>query len=256
MSDPVITYLYELEDQERRAFRLVFDAESFALRTPPPEPIPQWARLPFEQCPPCSLECRGNALCPLAAHLAPLVTFAKNRTSFEKARVTVTTPDREYRIQTSLQRGISSLMGLLIPTSGCPHTEWLRPMARTHLPNANRDETMFRVVATYVVADRFLGSRSSPASLDFRELTTLYAQLHEINVSLTRRLRQACQKDCSLNALVILDAFTLFLPLEVRDSMRVVRSMVGEMMTKLSRLRQEGGGRSRESGSRNSECRG
>jgi len=84
-----------------------------------------------------------------------------------------------------------------------------------------------------------LGTNESDHQCDFEELTALYSQLHEINVSLTRRLRQACQKDCSLNALVILDAFTLFLPLEVRDSMRVLKSMVREMMEKLENQRKE-----------------
>ena len=56
--------------------------------------------------------------------------------SSERIRLEVTTTDRFVAQDTSAQKGISSMMGLIIATSGCPHTAFLRPMARFHQPLA------------------------------------------------------------------------------------------------------------------------
>jgi hypothetical protein len=52
-------------------------------------------------------------------------------------------------------------MGLLIAGSSCPYTHFFKPMARFHLPFANKDETLWRAAATYLLARYFTARGSS-----------------------------------------------------------------------------------------------
>ncbi len=56
--------------------------------------------------------------------------------------------------------------------------------------------------------------------LPFEDLKSLYGQLHVMNEFIVNRLRAACEKDSSINAVIILDSFTLLLPMEIDDSLK------------------------------------
>ena len=51
-----------------------------------------------------------------------------------------------------VQMGVSSLLGVIMTTSGCPIMAQLKPMVRFHLPFASLEETIFRMVSMHLVA--------------------------------------------------------------------------------------------------------
>ncbi len=59
---------------------------------------------------------------------------------------------RQIAKEASLVHGIASLLGLRMATSGCPVLAKLRPMAAFHIPFATDEETLYRAVATYFIA--------------------------------------------------------------------------------------------------------
>ena len=69
----------------------------------------------------------------------------KDSISYEEVEVFITTKARTYMKRTTLQKGLSSLLGIYMVTSGCPTMEKLKPMVRYHLPFATEEETKYRV---------------------------------------------------------------------------------------------------------------
>jgi hypothetical protein len=102
-------------------------------------------------------------------------------------------------------------------TSGCPITTFFRPMARFHLPFANAEETTYRAVSTYLLAQYFRKRRGEPADLELEGLTTLYEDLHRLNRAFAKRLRGARGTDSSVNAVILLDVLAGALTSESED---------------------------------------
>ena len=100
-----------------------------------------------------SLEQRTNTPhCPAALHMAPAVELLKELVSFDTVGVTVTQAERTVHAETTAQQALSSVLGLIMATSGCPWTDRLRPMARFHLPFASEAETVYRSVCMFLLA--------------------------------------------------------------------------------------------------------
>jgi hypothetical protein len=114
-------------------------------------------------------------------------------------------------------------MGLIIATSGCPHTAFFRPMARFHLPLATEAETLYRAVSMYLLAQYFLKNEGRPADLDLAGLKNIYANVGIVNRAVADRIRNATKKDSAINALVLLDVFTMALPFAIEDSLQDLR---------------------------------
>jgi hypothetical protein len=95
-------------------------------------------------------------------------------------------------------------------TSGCPVMDKLRPMVRTHLPFATREETMYRVLSMYLLAQYFLYKDGQKPDWDLENLGGIYEEIHTVNKSFCQRLLDIHIKDASLNAVVLLDSFAMF----------------------------------------------
>jgi hypothetical protein len=89
-------------------------------------------------------------------------------------------------------------------TSGCPILDKLRPMVDMHLPFMNRQETLYRMVTMYLLAQYFRAKKAQPAEWDLAGLTRLLGDIREVNVAFCERLNAIEIKDASVNALVIL----------------------------------------------------
>jgi Domain of unknown function (DUF6901) len=87
-----------------------------------------WTRLVFHQCAHCPLSPATPSHCPLAAYLAPLGERWKETSSDTSMRMRVETKERTVIRDTVAQQAMRSLMGLLMATSGCPHTAYLGDM--------------------------------------------------------------------------------------------------------------------------------
>ena len=114
-------------------------------------------------------------------------------------------------------------MGLIMATSGCPHTSFFKPMARFHLPLASADETIYRATSMYLLAQYFLRKQGQETDLELEGLAKIYHNIQLINKALAERLRAITDKDSAINALILLDIFAQTLPYAIEDSLEEVR---------------------------------
>ena len=178
-----------------------------------------WTRLEVAHCPGCPLRAEEHPHCPAALSLASVGQRFGELLSYEEVETTCVMRERTVTARTTAQRALSSLLGLLMATSGCPVLAKFRPMARFHLPFSTREETLFRTVGAYLVGQYFLIRQGMPGDLALTGLRDFYKEVHEINVGLGKRLRYASRGDAHINALVILDTLTQELPFHIEDNL-------------------------------------
>lgn len=209
MADDSISIEYELTlpNGERKRHVVQLDRVTMGLVNRPVEPLPEWTKLGFHQCPNCPLNPSQHSRCPAAVALVELVESFKNSISYDKADVVVRTPFRTYQKRASLQEVVTSLMGLYMVSSGCPILEKLRPMVFTHLPFATPEETFFRVVSMYLLAQFFRKKNGLTPDWELDDLLANCKDLNEVNATFGKRILKINTADASLNALVSLDCF-------------------------------------------------
>ena len=151
--------------------------------------------------------------------------------SYDEIRVDVITAERIISQITTAQIGISSMLGLVIATSGCPHAAFFRPMARFHLPLASKEETIFRATSMFLLAQYFLKKAGRTADLELEGLTRIYDNMQIINMAIVERLRAATKTDSSINAIVILDNHAKSLPYAIEKSLADIRYLFAPFLT-------------------------
>ena len=217
-----IQYKFNLNAEKCETFVLCLDEESM-------EPVeqrtdlPEWTQLESHQCSHCPLDSQTHKNCPVAVNLVDVIESFENVVSHDEVDLEVTTSERHVCAHTTAQRGISSLFGLLMATSGCPYTDFLKPMARFHLPLASEQETIFRASGMYLLAQYFMGEQAESGEEDFAGLTKIYEDLHILNTTLAQRLRSATQTDSSINAVILLDMFTNLMPYVIEDHLDEIK---------------------------------
>ena len=204
-----IEYHFRLQNGEERVFAIRLARPELELVSNPDAVPPDWTRLGYHQCPTCPLRASEHSHCPVAVNLAEMVDFCRDLYSTDYAEITVVKESREYRQRAPIQYGISSLMGLIMATSGCPTLDHLRPMVFTHLPFATVEEAVYRFVASYLVAQYFRHQRGQSPDWTLEHLLSLCERIGEINQAFAKRLLSVNPKDASLNALANLDCFSL-----------------------------------------------
>ncbi|MCW8883987.1 MAG: hypothetical protein OQK12_01875 [Motiliproteus sp.] len=221
----VFHYQFLLNNERWENYELVLNAETLEVVNRDNEPHPDWTRLEFNQCQHCPLQPQQHPYCPVALQLIPAVNLFNDICSYEEIELQVQTEERCISQRTTAQRGLSSLLGLLIATSGCPYTNYLKPMARFHLPLATEDETLYRAVGMFLLAQYLRKQQGQQPSLELDGLKQIYEDLHQMNKSIAERLRHASEKDSSVNAVVILDMFTNLMPFAIDENMQEIRSI-------------------------------
>ena len=122
---------------------------------------------------------------------------------------------------------MSSVLGLIMATAGCPWTDHLRPMARFHLPFASEAETVYRSICMYLLAREIAGADATErAPAASRPLEELYENLHIVNRDMSRRLGAATRTDPARNAMALLDSYTTLLPAALERSLRRTQAAV------------------------------
>ncbi|HEX7572339.1 MAG TPA: hypothetical protein VF514_04550 [Bacteroidota bacterium] len=223
MKDFTVYYSFKLPDGSEEGFHLRLDPETLELRGGTPAVSPEWTKLDFHQCPNCPLKVEEHPDCPLALRLVNLVQRFDGLLSHERVDMEVVTEERTITQKTTAQRGISSLMGLVIAASGCPHTAVFRPMARFHLPLASNEETVYRATAMYLLAQYFLKKEGAPSDPGLDGLSRIYENIQIINVAIAERLRAATTTDSSVNAIVVLDVYAKTAELVIGGSLERIR---------------------------------
>src|SRR5580692_6127878 len=183
---------------------------------------PFWTDLKFNQCANCPLDAAEHPHCPAALQMASAIEPLKALVSFDAVGVTVTQAERTIFAETTAQQAMSSVLGLIMATSGCPWTDRFRPMARFHLPFATEAETVYRTVCMFLLA-RELGRVSEPEG--FAALEKLYENLHVVNRDMARRLGAATRTDPAQNAIALLDAHAALLPAAIDSSLEELKPL-------------------------------
>ena len=195
-------YAYTLTTPEGGQQRIAIELVDDTIAIPDSFTPPAWAELTYQQCSHCPLDKETHRYCPIALNLAFLLPESALGDSFQPVSVQVETPQRQYNQTSTLQRALSSLFGLICGLSDCPHTRFLRPMARFHLPLSNQTETLVRTASLYLLQQYMNGHQENDKSL--ADLNARYAALNELNRCFTKRLRGKRQSDAPINALILL----------------------------------------------------
>ncbi|WP_375191514.1 hypothetical protein [Marinobacter sp.] len=196
---------YQFLFQDGVTWRYVVDADGCDSAPSLPNDIPHWAKLDFHQCSHCPLLPDDHSYCPYALALVEPVEQTSLRASHEAVVLEVSTRGRQIHAETTLQRAMGSLLGLIGPFSGCPVTAILRPMARFHLPLSNPDETLTRVFGTFLVGQYLRAQHGKVADWSMDGLQTIYRDLRVLNHAMSKRLRAGQKEDSGVNSFVLLD---------------------------------------------------
>lgn len=212
-------YTFTFPDGRKKEFDVKLDAETLALIHQKDPLYPQWAKLEYHQCSVCPFDVSAHEYCPVAVSLEELIDFFKDSISYEKVDVTIGTESRTYAKHSSLQKGVSSLLGIYMVTTGCPIMEKLKPMVRFHLPFASPEETTYRVISMYLFAQYFVYKSGGAPDWDLEDLLTIYNDVKIVNQSFFERLSALQIQDASLNALAILQNFANYVTFSIDDDM-------------------------------------
>jgi len=201
-----ITYSMKFDSGLERAFTVVMDHETLDIIPRNPVEPPHWAGLEQCKCPNCTLDPALHSHCPIALNLHELIDFLSDLISYEEVDVTVESNERKYMKRTSLQSVASSLMGIIMVTSGCPILNKLRPMVETHLPFSTWEETTYRVVSMYLFAQYFNRKNGVEPDWDLNGLVSIFDDIEIVNQSFCRRLDLVRTEDSCVNAVNILSS--------------------------------------------------
>lgn len=218
---------YRLRQNKGKAYALTvkLDPNDLSLLAPLPDTSPEWTKLSNHQCLDCPLTEQDTSHCPAAVNLANLSDEFCDLRSYDELEVEIEIDQKKISVHTSAQRVLSSLVGLLMASSGCPNTEFLRPLTRFHSPLASKEETLFRVVSMYLLAQYFKIEEEQTPDLALSGLTHSYRVLQRVNQSIADRLRSANHSDAGVNALVLLDLFAKAMPDSIDDSLEELRNL-------------------------------
>lgn len=205
--DPLrFEYRFEFADGSYKDFKIRLDPDTLELMGTPSGPRPDWTKLDYDRCVNCPLTGKTE-FCPVAVNLSQVVESFKDSVSHERALVTIKTKERTYQQDTSVQKGLSSIIGIYNVTSNCPVLDRLRPMVRFHLPFASGEETLYRAVSMYLTAQYFVMRRGGKPDWDLTDLAQTYEAIAHVDQGLSARLRHASRDDANVNAVIILSAF-------------------------------------------------
>lgn len=221
MSDKIsYAYHFEFDDGRKEEFEINLDALTLTPLDPGPPVLPEWTRTGFKQCTGCPLDPIRRPYCPLAVRIAPVVEHMSDVASIDHMKVTVIIDERSVTRSASAQEGLSSLMGIIVATSGCPVTAFFKPMARFHLPFANMEETYYRAASMYMLGQHYRWQRGLSADLDMIGLRRFYAGVAHVNKGMADRIRANKREDGAVNAIVLLDMFARGMPTEVDSTLK------------------------------------
>ena len=223
-----IEYEFTLRNGVRKQFAVSLQKPGLGLVPPGRGALPAWTALTHHRCPNCPLDPARHPHCPVAANLVDVIESFRDCVSTEEARIVIRHAAREYHRRASVQYGVSSLMGLYMVTSGCPILDKLRPMVQTHLPFATIDETTYRVVSMYLLAQYFLHQRGRRMDWKLDLLVRLCEDINQVNQAFVGRIQSIRPRDASLNAIVNLDCFPTLTAFSItRDSLKGLEALFG-----------------------------
>lgn len=225
-------YRFRFSDGEEKLFVVALDSKTLDLLRQEADDYPEWTALGFNKCPCCPIEEKTNSFCPAASSLAGLVNTFKSSVSFEDVEVYIETDERAYIKRTTLQKGLSPLIGIYMATSGCPVMEKLKPMARHHLPFATEEETKYRVFSMYLLAQFLRFKRGKSSDWEMKDLVKIYESVRVVNSHIAKRLSGIKIEDANINALIILDCLADSVKFSInRDALEEIEELFSSYLS-------------------------
>lgn len=218
-----IRYCFILGKDRQEIFDWFIDAKKIQLVDRHAKDIPPWAELKNNRCPHCPLDPAVTPYCPIASFLVDIVNRFENVASYDQVYLKIMTSDRHIIKNTTAQKGISSMLGLVFPASGCPHTAFFKPMVRFHLPLASEKDTVSRAIGMYLIGLLLMTREGRKADFNLEGLKEIYENMHIINVHIAKRLRLATRSDSSINGLILLDLFTNSFSFVLEDHLKEIK---------------------------------
>jgi hypothetical protein len=222
----VYTYIFTIPEMDSVSFTVSLDSVSHYITTCPVVP-PEWSRLPYHQCTPCPLTVERHPFCPVALAIADLVIAFRDTASYDQCTVACVSSERTVTKKTTVQEGLASILGLLMATSGCPIMDFFRPMARFHLPFSSVEESIFRIVAMYMLR-QYYRRRPDERSDPLEEIRTHYSLVQLVNAGMLERIRNITALDADKNALVTLTSLAQILELEIDTNLESLQSLFAD----------------------------
>lgn len=189
---------------------------------------PEWTALAYKKCPNCPLDEAQNQRCPIAANLVEVVLTFKDERSFDEVDVTVDVHERRYLKHASLQQALAGMIGVLTVTSGCPVLNKLRPMVETHLPFMSPEESTYRMISMYLLAQYFRTRQGLAPDWELSRLLDLLEECRETNAAFVRRLQTLGINDATLNALAMLNTMGEITSLSIEGDLRRLEKIFGD----------------------------
>jgi hypothetical protein len=181
--------------------------------------LPEWTRLGRSQCPNCPLKAEQHTHCPAAVDLAPTISAFAPIISHQEARVEVETPERSVSRDCQVQQALSSLVGLIMATSGCPILGRMRGLAMTHLPFSTLEEMLFRNVGAYLILQFQIYKQGGEPDWDLKGLSEHFARLEVLNKAFKKRIDAAARQDATINAVSALGVLSMGIGLSIDDQL-------------------------------------
>lgn len=211
-------YTFIFQNGREKVFEILLDKKTLNIIRQSSEEPPEWARYENFECAEAECAKRHNDYCPLAVNMQDILQFFSDIPSYEKVTIRAEANERIYMKETSVQSGVGSLLGLIMPTSGCPVLAKLKPLVRFHLPFASIEETEFRVFSMYLLAQYVLMRQGREPDWEMKNLKDVYEQILRINRNVSSKIADLENKDASINAVVALDNFAQFVKSSLDES--------------------------------------
>jgi Tfp pilus assembly PilM family ATPase len=224
MSIYQITYEFEFQNGKKIVYPLQLDKDTISLISDRKSPLPPWTKLEHCQCKVCPLSKDKTPYCPIAANIAGLIEKFKDINSNELVRISVFTAERTYIKEAAAQKGFSSIFGIIMATSNCPIMNFLKPMARYHLPFSTDEETIVRSISIYLLSQYFIAKKRGQPDLSLENLDRAYSLVQKVNQGICDRISSAIRQsqspgDAVNNAIVILDVLSQLLTTEIEQKL-------------------------------------
>ncbi len=225
MAEVHITYRFTFSDGRKVEHKIAIDSDTTLLIPQNMEPPPAWTLLENQKCSHCPLKKETSPHCPVAKNLSAIATDFKDAISYEKVTAEVITEERTFHKELQLQEALFGLFGLVMAVSGCPYLKFLSPMARFHLPFSTFEETMARSVSFYLLRQYFVAKNGGTPDFELKEFAKLYANLDEVNIGMTNRIRTIAKRDAQANSIVTLDSLAKLLSSQVSHRLTDLEKM-------------------------------
>ena len=209
-----IVYRFEKSGNPVIEYTLRVDRHNWSLENPMQNNA-DWTVLSKNQCPNCPLNSTEQLHCPAAINLQLIGNEWESYKSYDPIHVDVLMEGKTISGETTVQIGLSSLVGFLLATSDCPHLSFFRPLARFHQPLTQPESVGLRVLMSFLAYNQLKNEHNSDLK---HRIAQIYENIEIVNSALTRRVEQTANENASVQAMVQLDCLSKLVPMSLDES--------------------------------------